>query len=76
MRLTSRSNPLAVGVSVEYEVASDSDESDVAEAAAIVGYESNEWQCAANLRVESEVDSDESAEPDVTLRTAMIWQFR
>ena len=112
-------------------MASDSDESDVAEGTAIVGYESSEWQYAANVRVESEVDSDESAEwgyalgaaprtehhaiglelegsfesggsdtdlgyyfessaltlnlgigtaldegPDVTLRTAIIWQFR
>ncbi len=134
VRLTQRSSPLAVGASVEYEVASDSDESDVAEGTAIVGYESSKWQCAANLRIESEVDSDESAEwgyavgarrgfrehhavglelegsfessgsdelmlgyyfesgsaltlnlgigtaldegPDITLRTAIIWQFR
>ena len=51
-RLTSRERPLAVGISAEYAFASGSGSADVADVAAIAGYERGRWMAAANLLYE------------------------
>jgi len=59
-RLTPRGNKFSFGVSVEYEIASDSDAEDVAGVTGIFGYEAAGWIATANLQYEK--PSNESGE--------------
>lgn len=51
-RLTPRGNKFSFGVSVEYEIASDSDAEDVVGLSGIFGYEAGSWLATANLQLE------------------------
>ncbi|MDH4125453.1 MAG: hypothetical protein OEW64_01700 [Gammaproteobacteria bacterium] len=51
-RLTPRDNKFSLGISAEYEIASDNDAEDVLELAGILGYEASGWTIAANLLFE------------------------
>lgn len=51
-RLTPREQSFSFGLSAEYEFASASDDADVAEVAALFGYEANAWVVAGNVLYE------------------------
>lgn len=51
-RLTPRGQPFSFGLSAEYEIADASNDEDVAQVAALFGYEANEWVAAGNVLYE------------------------